>query len=398
MHHHPERLHFIDALRGFALFGVCWANLQVFSGTALMTEEARREAFPSAASHIASWIEAFAIENKFMGLFSILFGISFWLFLNSVSARGKPATKLFYRRVAWLFVIGAAHGWLLWAFDILRFYALWALVLPLFARAHPRTVLIASMIAGVIAPAVITGSISWLQLAHDSAGWDPEAEALRAFAHGSYVDMLSANWRYDWYLSSSPSQAAYQIAIPGHFLLGLYLARTLDFGNLASHRQLLIRVLQCGTIVGVAGSTVFANDLLQGEGGFLLPLARRALIEAGQFGMSITYASGLALLYMHQRFGRAVSRLAPIGRVALTAYLSQTLFAVWLFYGWPQGPALMGTVSPAMLLLILLAEYAAQLALARWWLTRFRFGPAEWVWRSLTYGEWAPMRSSAGRE
>jgi hypothetical protein len=108
------RVEAVDVTRGFALFGVFWANLFIFSGIGYMTEEQRGRLFPGSADTLAYLGERFFIENKFMGLFSLLFGISFWLFLDRVGGRGPSPLNLFYRRIFWLFVIGALHGWLLW--------------------------------------------------------------------------------------------------------------------------------------------------------------------------------------------------------------------------------------------------------------------------------------------
>ena len=96
----------------------------IFSGLAYMTEEQKASASSTALDKVVYVLEQFFVENKFIGLFSVLFGVSFWLFLDRARARGAPATRLFYRRIGWLFVFGALHGWLLWCFDVLRFYAL----------------------------------------------------------------------------------------------------------------------------------------------------------------------------------------------------------------------------------------------------------------------------------
>src|SRR5436190_22719542 len=104
--------------------------------------DAQRAALPTAAiDRTVRFLELIFIENKFMGLFALLFGVSFWLFLSRARARGVEGTALFYRRIFWLFLFAAIHGWLLWCFDIVRFYALWALLLPLLLRVSHRTLL-----------------------------------------------------------------------------------------------------------------------------------------------------------------------------------------------------------------------------------------------------------------
>lgn len=392
-----DRLEFVDELRGFALFGVFAANLLIFAGIAYMTEEQRTALFSGPLDAIAYRLELFFIENKFMGLFSFLFGISFWLFLSRASARGGGATRLFYRRIFWLFVIGAIHGWLFWCFDILRFYALWAVLLPLFLRTPPRRLLWFALAACVVVPALVAGAAASRVPATPEAGpaASIDAATLAAFSTGSYRDFLAANWRYDWYLTLSVDQIDYQVAVFGRLLLGLFVARTFALGRLETHRARLRSVLIVGALVGAVGETIFAFHLLAGVGQPMRAVFRRLLVESGHLGMSLAYASGLALAYLTARGRPVVRLLAPLGRMALTWYLAQTLFGIGIFYGFSNGPALMGRVPAAPLAAIAVVGYPAQIFLARMWLRRFRFGPAEWAWRSLTYGKAQPIRAVA---
>lgn len=389
------RLQLVDSLRGFALFGVFWANLQIFSGIEYMTREDRGSSFSGPLDAIAYFAERFFIENKFMGLFSLLFGVSFWLFLSRVSLRAASATALFYRRIFWLFAIGAIHGWLLWCFDILRFYALWAVLLPLFVRTAPKRLLGIALATSVLVPALVAAVSAGL--AHRVEGTiDYDAMALAAFRGGSFAEVLKANWRYDWYLTLSIGQIAYQVAVFGRLLLGLYVARTLDLGDLGAHRTLLRKVLLVGGLLGVVGSSIFTAELLPGAARVpWLAFSRRLLVEAGQLGLTLAYASAVALVFLAARWRGVVRLLAPIGQMALTWYLLQTLFGIWVFYGFAHGPALMGKLGPAALAAIAVVGYPVQVVLARAWMARFRFGPAEWCWRSLTYGAFQPFRLAA---
>jgi uncharacterized protein len=379
------RLEFVDSLRGFALFGVFWANLLIFSGIGYMSAEQRASSFGGPFDAWAFLLERFFIENKFMGLFSFLFGISFWLFQSRVQNRGTSPIRLFYRRIFWLFVIGAVHGWLFWCFDILRFYALWAVLLPLFMRTAPKRLLGIAVTTGVLVPALVAAVTAGLP--EPSGGTDFDAMARAAFSSGSYRDVLAANWRYDWHLTLGVSQIDYQVAIFGRLLLGLCAARALDLERLEAHRPLLRRTLLGGGLVGLVGSTIFAAQLLS-PGSHVPGVAflRRFLVEGGQLGLTLSYASGLALLYLAPNGRRAVRVLAPIGQMALTWYLLQTAFGIWMFYGFARGPALMGRVGPAALAALAFVGFGLQIVLARAWMRRFQFGPAEWCWRSLTYG------------
>jgi uncharacterized protein len=387
-----ERLPFIDSLRGFALFGVFGANLMIFSGYTYMTEERQASLTTSVLGKAVHLFEAFFVENKFIGLFSVLFGISFWLFLDRVRARSRSATTLFYRRIGWLFLFGALHGWLLWCFDVLRFYALWAILLPLFARMPLRRLLVAALSAGIFIPAVISGLRGvWPRPADRAAVHD--ALALEAFSNGGYVEMLSANWTYDWYLTNDLGQAGYQTAVFGRLLVGLFLARALRVGDLGSHRTALRRAVLAGAAVGVVGNGMFVGQVLRGANGFFRPFLRRMTIESGFLGLTLAMAAGLAILFIDERGKGYVRMLAPLGQMALTFYLAQTLIGLWLFYGFMPGPHLMGKVGPASIAGIWLLGYGAQVGLAHLWMQRFRFGPAEWLWRSLTYWTLQPIRT-----
>ena len=387
-----ERLGFVDALRGFALFGVFWANLLVFGGIGYLTDEQRGARFPGSLDRTAYLLERFFVENKFIGLFSFLFGIGFWLFISRAHARGGGGTALFYRRIGWLFLMGLLHGALLWWGDVLRFYALWALLLPLFARLAPRPLLASALTAGVLVPALIVGARTWVPRSVPPAT-DFDALVLAAFAAGSYGETVAANLRYDAHMTFSIGHIPYQLAVFGRLLLGLYAARTLPLGNLEQARPRLRRVLAVGLPLGLTGSALFtATVAADVSGSPALAFARRLLIEAGQMGLTLAYAAGLALLFLSPRWSPAVRALAPIGRMALTWYLLQTLFGVWLFYGFPNGPALIGNLGAARILALAVLGFAVQLVLARLWLSRFRFGPAEWLWRTLTYGKRQPLR------
>lgn len=385
-----ERLQVVDALRGLALFGVYWANLLIFSGIDYLSDEQRAATFGGPADALAFVAERFFIENKFMGLFSFLFGISFWLFLDRVKGRVMSPIALFYRRIFWLFVIGAIHGWLFWCFDILRFYALWAILLPLFVRTSPRRLLLVALSACVLIPALVSAAnILWIRPGADGESYD--AMALAAFTSGSYRQFLLANWRYDWYLTLDVGQIAYQVAVFGRLLLGLYAARSLDLARLGTHHGLLRKVLVFGVAAGVIGNAIFAGQLLANAHDHAsLAFVRRVLVETGHLGFTLAYAAALVLLF-NGGWNRAVARLAPVGQMALSWYLLQTLLGIWMFYGFPRGPAMMGKIGPASLTVIALIGFAAQMLLARLWLNRFCFGPVEWCWRSLTYGKWQTL-------
>ncbi len=391
-----DRLEFVDVLRGFALIGVFGANLLIFAGYTYMSEGEKAALSTAASDTIINTLQLIFIENKFMGLFSFLFGVSFWLFLERANARGARGTQLFYRRIAWLFVIGLIHGWLFWCFDVLRFYALWALFLPLFLKLSNKVLLGSALFFAVLAPALISGFNGWLTVAPAPDSTLDEL-ALRTFATGSFSSFLYVNWLYDWYLTLSWGQLAYQIAIFGRLLFGLFAARALLLTDLPDHRKLFLALLVGGGAIGIAGNIVTIGNFIVAppEGGdFVLPFARRFVSQFGYLLLTLAYVAGLALLFQRPWWTKVLSPLGNVGRMALTCYLLQTLFGLWLFYGFMPGPGLMGKIGPLRLVPIWLVGFALQVLFASIWLKHFRFGPAEWLWRSLTYWKVQPFKTT----
>jgi len=389
-----DRVDFVDVLRGFALFGVFGANLLIFSGFFYMTDDARAMLPTARVDHIVDLIRLVFIENKFMGLFSFLFGVSFWLFLDRARMRGADGISLFYRRLAWLFVIGAVHAWLFWLWDILRIYAVGGLLLPLFLRVSNKVLLSLALFCAVLAPALIGGLRSLLM--EPAASREAlNALALATFSSGGYGEVLHVNWVYDLNITFSVSRIPYQVAVFGRLLLGLYAARRLLHVELEQHRKLFRGLLIGGAIIGVAFNLIIALGSLDSSVAhdFVLPFSRRLIAQSGYLALTLAYASALALLFQRLRWRRYLMMFVPVGRMALTCYLFQTLLGLWLFYGFMPGPDLMGTIGPTWLVLVWVIGYLAQMWLTSVWLRHFRFGPAEWLWRSLTYWKRQSLRT-----
>ncbi len=403
----PERIDFLDALRGFALAGVLLANLELLSGYAFLSS-AEQAALPSAAADNVAGSVLFDVfvENKFLGLFALLFGLGFSLQLDRARSRGTELLPTFRRRLGWLFAFGVAHAWLLWWGDILRFYAVWGLLLPLFAGRRPRTLLVWGLLLGVVLPAAWRVGISLAASSlsasvKDAAGDRLEAATFAAFAEGTYLDMLRANWTYSWRSLLSATQGPYQLAIFGRFLLGMWIGRLGLFHDIESHRVVLRRIAAWGLAVGLIGNGVFAAiPLLQETGllGYPRWLAWRFVVtHPGFLALTMFYACGLALLWLREEWRDRLELLAPVGRMALTNYLLQSACSAWLFYGFASGPRLMGLFGPSALIPVWAAVFVAQAVMSHLWLRQFRYGPCEWVWRMLTYGRVERLRVRSPR-
>jgi uncharacterized protein len=396
-----ERVLTIDILRGFALFGILLVNFYGVGATGV-------------ADRVANGFLSFFVSGKFYPLFSFLFGLGFGVMLLRSMDRGASIVPVYLRRLGVLAVIGVVHFVFLWSGDILRDYAVLGVLLLVFRNRSPRFLLVAALAAIFIAstwgeysvgnPPPIqradaeTEYLTELsQLARFEENRDAGQALMWARSDGTYPDLVAARARIlvvglPWFFSF------WSLQIFAMFLLGLYAAKRRLFENIAAHRRLAVGVLAVGGTLGAAAMflLVIAPELAA-RGVDLLPGFRHRFVsELWIFGgplLTVAYIAGIALLCERARVARRLAVLAPVGRMALTNYLLQSVVGTSLYYGYTFG--LYGKVGPALGILLSTAVFACQIPISHWWMARFRFGPAEWLWRSLTYLRPQPMRLAA---
>ena len=399
-----ERIDVLDVLRGFALGGIVVVNYVVLSGLVFMSPAELASLEFTVADRAAQFLTHVLLEQKFYSLFSLLFGIGFSILMGRATDRGSAFAPFFRRRLAWLLGIGFVHAILIWPGDILILYAVLGFVLLLFRDASDRTVL--GWGAGLLLSPILVYAVFLAVGMPDpmamlaGEGPSPLVAALAAFREGSYPEVVSANvfmyaGRWIQYLLS--------IRIPrvlGMFLLGAWLDRRAVFRDPDGNRALLLRTVAWGVAIGLPANLAVAWI---GESQAALPASGRGLLHTtlsaiGVPALALAYASAITLA-MRRAAGRSRwTVLAPLGRMALTQYLLQSVAGVAIFYG--IGLGLFGRVRPLAVCGIALGVFAVQVVLSRIWMARFAYGPAEWIWRRLTYGRPVAFRraspSSAG--
>lgn len=377
--HPSQRFELIDALRGFALFGVLLVNLEGFTLYEFLPPDGPQALAMTSLDH---WVDGFIgifVSGTSITLFSLLFGVGFSLQMRRGESDPRAARR-YLRRLAVLLVIGLLHASLWWG-DILRYYAVMgALLLPL-QRLRVRTIACAGVLLVLVAPLLLQPWLSPL-LARQS-NVDSAARSLASFSGSDWSEMLQANFQRTlhmlvgvWILPTY---------VLGRLMIGAALGRSGKLQEapqqLPFWRRFLVLMLVLSTVAQLGPMLVpTMAPWLDGQ------LAKRLMFvlrQAQPLCLGLTYMAGFVLLYQRPGIRRRLAWLAPIGRMALTNYLSQTVIAMALFYGVGLG---LGPIAPARILATAILIFAAQAVISRWWLARYRQGPVEWVWRRLTYG------------
>lgn len=395
-----ERIPLLDVLRGFALFGVLLANMVPwFSGRAFLPREEVRAA-TSGVDEAALFVMGALIHGRSQTLLTLLFGIGFSILLSRAEARGASGARIFLRRVAAMIALGWIHIVALWWGDVVWGYGVAAIfLLPL--RRLPRAALLVSAVILTFVPRfVITiPAVEALIASHVPHGNDGGAfkalvlAAIRGHDHGALV-RAQAEYAI---VFVAPFAAWYLPWLVGRFLVGHAAGQGPWFRDPAAHQPFFRKLLAWSAGLGVAGTALhLAAGAPRRSAAHLSPAVRMALAlpeELGTFGLACAYAAAIAILIQRPAWRRSLILLAPAGRAALTTYFSQSLICTFIFYGWGLG--MLGKVGAAACVPIAIGVFAAQVIAARLWLDRFRFGPAEWVLRSIVYGKLQPMRVEA---
>lgn len=389
-----ERIEILDVLRGLAVGGILIGNMQWFSGYGMMP--ASLAANSPLADQITNFLVHFFVEGKFYSIFSFLFGFGFALQIARAEERGDLKASLFKRRLFWLLVIGLLHAYLLWAGDILSIYAVMGFLLVLFRKKSNGALLkwafalltipILSYILLYIlfvsfAPPEVAATIESAKV----NSWNNAVQTVPNSGFFSILTDYNLNYIVGRYMG-----LILQMRLPkilAMFLLGFYAYRRGYFQNLESHQPFIRKVLIYGLVLGLVGNIAFAA--LAGQEAVIPPTT------AGIVGV-ITYAFGVpalafffiasvAQLWQKAAWRKMLAFLAPVGRMALTNYLLQTIICVIIFYGYGFGQfAKFGALAST---LIALAIFLFQIIISAFWFKYFAYGPMEWIWRQLTYGK-----------
>lgn len=394
-----ERILALDVLRGFAVLGILVMNIQSFAMPLAAYSNPTGWEMQSPLDFLLWGFAHLVAEQKFMTIFSILFGAGVALMLQRLEERDARVAVIHYRRTLGLILIGLAHSYLLWYGDILVTYGVCALFLYPFRRVRPSRLLIVGIVLLCVAPVVSQGySLYVSQLPEEEAtaalaGLEPSEEQVAReveLYRGSWIEQMEHR---------APTALSFQTMILAFFTLwragGLMLIgmALYKWGVLTARRSPAFyrRLVLVGAATGLP--LVLASLLYIVRHGFdflAVWFAAGVLNYAGSLGVAFAYVGGVMWWCLAGRPGPLTHALGAAGRMALTNYLLQTILCTLVFYGFGLG--LFGRLGLAAQWLVVLGVWAVSLVLSPWWLARYRFGPFEWLWRSMTYLRWQPMR------
>lgn len=391
-----ERITVIDIIRGFAILGIFLVNMPSYHSPDLFVDLYGKY---SGLDEIIRLLFDMFIQGKFYTIFSFLFGLGFFIFMKRAEEKGLPASRLFIRRLFVLLLFGIFHLMLLWYGDILHTYALAGFLLLFF---HKRTnKLILGWAFGLLIVMSILFSLALLSSGQPGTSEQQEyfqeqrmaeqkmaKEAISVYNDGSFTEWLQFRWTHEIPLVLVYMPIPVFSVLP-LFLFGFYAGRKGIFQYPAKHEGLIKKVWWASLLLSLPLVTMIPLihwDLIQFSAS--KSVANYVFVQLSGYTLFLFYMSSIVLLVRQDLWKKIFYPFSYVGRMALTNYLWQTIFSLAIFLPFH----LYGKVSLAAGLLICLIIYPLQVIVSRFWLKHYRFGPFEWLWRSITYGKIQSMK------
>jgi uncharacterized protein len=410
-----QRIGSIDTIRGAALLGILAINIVGFA------QPRQSIAYPAIAGGFEgiNWVlwclADLFMEGKMRAIFSMLFGASVIIFTSAKQARvGEEAADLYYRRTIWLIVFGVLHAYLIWPGDILYAYGVTGLLLYPVRKSAPRALIIAGLVfLSVISTKELIHGLELRSLrnaagagnASSASARPPDerwANALRESKPdpADILAMVRAR-RSDWWTSfqwrsatakENQSTEFYQTEfwdVCGMMLIGMGLFKLGVFSALRTSRE-YVALASCGYGIGLSLGVLSIWFRLGANFDPATTTLVHSLHQVVRLSVALGHIAVLALMCRAGVLRLLTSRLARVGQMALTNYIVHSVVCSFVFYG--VGLGLYGTMERREYYLVMLSIWVFQLVVSPIWLAQFRFGPLEWLWRTLTYWSLQPMR------
>ncbi|WP_245745100.1 DUF418 domain-containing protein [Lentibacillus persicus] len=372
----------IDASRGFAILGIFVVNIGAFSAPYFLYGGGM-EAWSNQVDQAVQVIIDIFFQASFYTLFSILFGFGLQILKERLEEKAIAVKPFLYRRLFILIGFGLVHAFLIWHGDILLSYGIIGLVFTAFVFHDEKTILAWGSLILLVSVSLYTLMLYNVRDLLGTANTFEIRLAKENYASNDLGAILGQNLN-DWLYSNSVfSYILLGTTLLPLFLFGMYLGKKRWLHRPADFKQELMKgwlislfffvVLKAGPYVfGNPDWFSYAQDNLGGSASALFYLFTITLLAQRRFGVKL------------------LKPFSFVGRMSLSNYILQSLICFVLFYG--IGFGLYGSVRPVEAMGVVVLVYTAQILFSKWWLARFRYGPLEWLWRSLTYRQRQPLR------
>jgi uncharacterized protein len=382
-----ERIVSLDVLRGLSILGILPMNIQSFAMISAAYSNPTVYGDLHGVNYLVWLVSHVLADQKFMTIFSMLFGAGIFLMTSRIEANGKRSAALHYRRMLWLIVFGVLHAYLLWSGDILYDYGICGMLVFPFRKLRPGTLIVVGLLSVLLSSALMS-TYGWL-VAHST----PDSiQALRAELWQPTPDMIAqqlATYRGSWRTQMRgrvPDAQLMETVLfywwglwreTGLMLVGIAFFKTGVF-SAARSRSFYWKLIGVAVFIGIP-ITIYGTyrDFASGWD------FQYSFFSGMQINHWASILVALGWIGVVMFFFPSNARLAAVGRMAFTNYIMQTVICTTIFFG--HGFGLYGKVERVWQFAIVVVVWLLQLSICPIWLRYFRFGPLEWVWRSLTY-------------
>ena len=392
-----NRILAVDALRGFALLGIFLAHMITWYSVGPLP--ANLFSHLSIISSIVYKVNDLFISGKFFALFSFLFGFGFFIQLQSLEKKtGNPVFRYGWKIIL-LGVIGMVHA-MFWQSDILTIYAILAFFLFPVSKRSNRLILFLGILLAINIPGrlieLVYSLIAKSGNQHTGYWKSPSRSYYDTIIHANWIELFRFN-RNSWSDKIRFQIVSGRIFVTyGFFLMGIFTGRMGWFTNLQSAKETIKKIFKYSFRIILVAVVLRKTAIVLDEaytlgwqenvfGEFFITIFFNIRTAA----MVCLYISGFTLLMYQPSWQNRLAPFSKVGKMAITCYLSQTVFGLFLYYH--VGLGLFGKTSLWENWLITILLFILQLVFCQLWLRKLHFGPIEWLWRSFTYFKWQPL-------
>ena len=389
-----KRIEVLDVLRGFAILGIVLANIQSWSGYKFIPFEQLAMLPHANLDHLLKFFFNLFVDTKFYTIFSLLFGIGFYLQFHKHVDNQAPFIKVYRRRLAFLMLFGAIHAFF-WSGDILFIYGAVGFVFILFRNLGEKKLLALSIFFfyvwliydlyfAVFMPGFLSHGHYAYKTYRDVTPWELTA----IFQYGDLGMVLQANWHnLIWrYIDLIPAGRLTKIL--AIFLLGFYLMKIDYFNRYATSKKLLVLYFVVG--FGISIFTTAIGGSMASFPNSPADTLWKFFAATGQLFMALGYVQMISILHHNGFFKKLLHPLSYVGKMSFSNYILHTVFGYLIFY--PFFGGMFGKMGLLQIMEVAVIIYVLEILFSYIWLRCFQFGPLEWLWRCLTYKKCFPLR------